>query len=249
MDKKQILLLTLVTVFITFGLWLSSIVTRGWFVLTVKTTSIQPTSILKNILSLNSLLNLNNIISSKRISLPPVRVELSIFYCTLCTAGNCLRVPFDKLPSAISAVVENLPRLLELQITSTVALSLCVIGFFLLMLNFGSTSKVMVGGITILVAALSELFLILRMVIATVQVALDSVESTLSLLNLNVIEVEVHTPYSIILAGIGLVFIILGMVSSRILYSKLRESSTDGRMMNSVSSIPPINLTIHRERY
>ncbi|XP_062587986.1 uncharacterized protein LOC134249673, partial [Saccostrea cucullata] len=183
------------------------------------------------------------------ISLPPVRVELGIFHCTLCTSGNCLRVPLDKLPSPVYAVVEKLPKLLELKITSTVALSLCVIGFLLLMLNCGSSSKVKAGGIVILLATLSESFLIIRMVVATVQVALDTVESTLSLLNLKIIEIEVQTPLSIILSGIGLVFVILGMVCSRILYSKLREPSTDGRKIDVVSSIPTVNLTIQEGRF
>ncbi|XP_062566234.1 uncharacterized protein LOC134228584 isoform X2 [Saccostrea cucullata] len=226
MDRRLALLLTLMTVFIALGLWLASILTRGWFVVTLKTTSIQPTSILK-------------------ISLPPVRVELGIFHCTLCTSGNCLRVPLDNLPSPVSALVKKLPKLLELQITSSVALSLCVIGFLLLMLNCGSSSKVKAGGIVVLLAALSESILILRMVVATVQVALDTVESTLGLLNLKVIEVEVQTPFSVILAGIGLVFVILGLICSRILYSKLLEPSTDGLK----SSIPAINLVIQEERF
>ncbi|XP_062579797.1 uncharacterized protein LOC134241795 [Saccostrea cucullata] len=245
MDRRLALLLTLKTVFIALGLWFASILTRGWFVVTLKTTSIQPTSILKKILSLNSLLNLDNIIPSKRISLPPVRVELGIFHCTLCTSGNCLHVPLDKLPSPVSALLEKLPKLLELQITSIVALSLCVIGFLLLMLNCGSSSKVKAGGIVLLLAAVSESILILRMVVATVQVALDTVESTLSLLNLKVIEVEIQTPFSVILAGIGLVFIILGLICSRVLYSKLLEPSTDGLK----SSIPAINLVIQEERF
>ncbi|XP_061187847.1 uncharacterized protein LOC133195888 [Saccostrea echinata] len=99
----------------------------------------------------------------------------------------------------------------------------------------------MAGGCAILVAGLLELILILRMAIANMQVAFNSVDSTLGILNLQVIKVEVQTPYSIILAGIGLLFIILGMVSSRNLYSRTRDQSTDGQ------SISPVRFTIHQD--
>ncbi|XP_048734785.1 uncharacterized protein LOC125650478 [Ostrea edulis] len=217
----------LVSVALTFGLWLAAMVTPGWFILSVANS--KPPAIYTNDQSLfgNSLEDTNYQIPEK----VSVSIRMSIFYVNVCNNNKCDHIPFDKLPSHSKRTMENLPSLTEIQIETVFAVSFCVISFFIVLLNFGSPSRLLCGGILMFIAAAVEAIVVMRMSVANVDVSV-LLGSTQTLLTAENMSMEIETPYSIILAGIGLLASIVSMTTIGYLRSKSRQQATDGRVLH-----------------
>ncbi|XP_061186678.1 uncharacterized protein LOC133194786 [Saccostrea echinata] len=243
MHEKRPAVLALVSVCATFCLWLTAMVTPGWFIL--KWESTKAPSVHKYNAYGHSLLNSNPLVHTEKTT---DSIEMSIFYVTVCESQSCVQVDYDKLPKKSRNTANSLPELMEIKIESISALGLCVVGFFFLLLNFGNSSRVLTGGIIVVLAALVESILVLRMTIANIRAsnALDAVESVL---DSESISMEVDFPYSLILAGIGILFSAIVMWFCRALYARLRQQTTDGRVLNLFPVNTPNNFTILQESY
>lgn len=63
------------------------------------------------------------------------------------------------------------------------------------------------------------------------------------------ISMEVKLPYSILIAGIGALFGILGCVSSAVMYRKSRDCAQPGHVLNVFHAAPATGFTILQETY
>lgn len=73
--------------------------------------------------------------------------------------------------------------------------------------------------------------MVMRMSVANVDVSV-LLGSTQTLLTAENMSMEIETPYSIILAGIGLLASIVSMTTIGYLRSKSRQQATDGRVLH-----------------
>ncbi|XP_062579859.1 uncharacterized protein LOC134241848 isoform X2 [Saccostrea cucullata] len=168
-------------------------------------------------------------------------LEMSIFYVTVCESGVCVQVDYEKLPPKLR---NSLPDLTEIQIESISALVLCVIAFFFLLLNFGNSSRVVKGGISVFLAAAVESIMVNRMAIANTTTNVSKVEDAID----SIWDYDSFSwdfPYSLIIAFVGTFscFIVLDLWGD--LYNKIRrQQTTDSRVLKLFPIINPNNFTI-----
>ncbi|XP_061186680.1 uncharacterized protein LOC133194788 [Saccostrea echinata] len=209
MDKtrKRIAVLAIVMAFITLNIWFVAMITPGWFIVSWK--YIDPLMTHKDSKYMRDLMKF----SSDSLKTVTVDVEMSIWYCSICLQDTCVQVSYQELnrEALLMKRAEKskspFPYLIDIQVWSILAIIFCLCSLTLLVFNFGNACRIRAGGITMFVAALFEIVLLLRMIIANVPVA-------------EAVNMEVKTAYSIILSGIGLVFSFLVTFLCKILYSK-----------------------------
>ncbi|XP_061186681.1 uncharacterized protein LOC133194789 [Saccostrea echinata] len=149
-----------------------------------------------------------------------IDVEMSIWYCSVCYNDTCDQVSCQKLiGEALCSKYgveseKRFPFLIDSQVWGILAIISCLCSLNLLVFSFGSAVRVRAGGIAMLMAALFEMFLILRMAKDNIPVA-------------ELLDMKVRNPYSVIFAGIGLGFSCLVMILSKILYTKSGQQVTD----------------------
>ncbi|XP_062585199.1 uncharacterized protein LOC134246869 [Saccostrea cucullata] len=171
---------------------------------------------------------------------------MSIFYVTVCESVACIQEDYKKLPSKLR---NSLPDLMEIKIESISVLVLCVIGFFFMLLNFGNSSRVVTGGISLLLAAVVTVAFIVVYRMGMANATTSKVEAVIDSI-WDYDSISMDFPYSLIIAtlSIGTSFcgIVLGLCG--VLYSKIRrQQTTGGRVQNPFTIFNPNNFTILRE--
>ncbi|XP_062569848.1 uncharacterized protein LOC134231910 isoform X2 [Saccostrea cucullata] len=209
-EKRPSAVLVLVLVSLTFCLWLGAIVTPGWLVIKLEHTKAQPVYVHKTKYSL----------------------EMGIFYVTVCESGACVQEDYEKLPLKLR---NSIPDLTEIKIEGISALGLCVTGFFFLLLNFGNSSRVLTGGISVLLAAVVEFVMANRMV--------RKVEDAIDLIwDYDRISTDGYSP---IISAVGTSFSLIVLYRCWDLYSKIRrQQTTDGRKLKLCTIFNPNKFTI-----
>ncbi|XP_062566236.1 uncharacterized protein LOC134228587 [Saccostrea cucullata] len=206
---KCIAVLAIIFAFITFNLWIVAMITPGWFI--ARWENIDPHIIQK--VSKPLWKWINNFGDPFEKGSVSVDVEMSIWYCSVCYKDACDQVSCQEfigeaLLSKYGITPKKLfPFLIDSQVWGIMATFFCLCSLNLLVFNYGSDSRVRAGGITMLMAAMFEMFLILRMAMDNIPVA-------------ELLKMKVKIPYSVIFAGIGLFFSVLVIILSRKMYSK-----------------------------
>lgn len=138
-------------------------------------------------------------------------------------------------------------ELLELQAEGVLAMALCTISALLVMIPARSKStRYLIALILMSIAVIFESILIYRMASANAEMdKIKKIERTL----LTGISMEVKLPYSILIAGIGALFGILGCVSSAGMYRKSRDGAQPGQVLNVFHAAPATGFTILQETY
>ncbi|XP_061186679.1 uncharacterized protein LOC133194787 [Saccostrea echinata] len=114
-----------------------------------------------------------------------------------------------------------------------------MMSFFFIVLNFGSPNRVKRGCVVLVIAGLTELFLVGRMWSANSKLQ-DEVHSPYTELESKGIYMKVQFPFSIMVALFGFLPGILAICFGVSLHAKLTQLQRDsgGRMLNLVPSQP-----------
>ncbi|XP_062569849.1 uncharacterized protein LOC134231910 isoform X3 [Saccostrea cucullata] len=145
-EKRPSAVRVLVSLSLPFCLWLWAIVAPGCFIIKWESTKALPVSVHKYNPLVPSLMNSK---SDPLNTTTKYSLEMGIFYVTVCESGACVQEDYEKLPLKLR---NSIPDLTEIKIEGISALGLCVTGFFFLLLNFGNSSRVLTGGISVLLA-------------------------------------------------------------------------------------------------
>lgn len=238
----------LVSVSLTFCLYVWAIITPGWLIIKWERTRVLPVSVHKYNPLVRSLLNS----TSETLNTETIKysLEMSIFYMYIneCESGACARVDYEKLYEIPSQLRNSLPDLMEIKIEVTSVLDLCVIGFFFLLLNFGNSSRVVTGGVSVLLAAVVESIMVYRMGMAntTTSEVLYAIDSSWDYYS--IYSISMDFPYSIVISSIGISSSVIVLYLCVDLYSKIRpQQTTDGRKLKLCTIFNPNKFTILRE--
>ncbi|XP_061186676.1 uncharacterized protein LOC133194785 [Saccostrea echinata] len=216
MERKFTAAAALIYTIITFLLWLAAIATPGWFILSV--------------------------VKYKSPKMEEISVELSIFYVRVCDNSKCKHLNYADLPEDSTTTTEHYPSFPETQFECMTALVICFI-CLLFLLNPSFSSKVKAVGVMMFIAALFELTLVIRITVANVlaEKTVHSLRTTQKDLDNFDTKIRLKTPYSVILAGIGLIFSILSMTFSAVLYSKVPRENPADQILEVLPSQSPKN--------
>ncbi|XP_062585201.1 uncharacterized protein LOC134246871 [Saccostrea cucullata] len=239
-EKRPSAVPVLVSVSLTFCLYVWAIITPGWLI--IKCTRVLPVSVHKYNPLVRSLLNG----TSETLNTETIKysLEMSIFYVNECDSGACIQVDYKKL-FIPSESTNSLPDLMEIKIEGTSVLDFCVIGFFFLLLNFGNSSRVVTGGLCVLLAAVVESIMVYRMGMAntTTSEFLDAID-----LSWDYNSISMDFPYSIVIASIGIYSNVIVLYLCVDLYTKIRrQQTTDGRKLKLCTIFNSNKFTILRE--
>ncbi|XP_062566238.1 uncharacterized protein LOC134228588 [Saccostrea cucullata] len=263
MDTKRLKVLALFLMSITFIFWLAAISTPGWIITSPKPHKVPPlhvdyfkpsmisytsyssekdsNSSFMTSFTINSTDNENDVDTGKYleniVQMPQISVQMSIFYLLLCEKGQCLPVPYGSSGLKVTEYLTSIPSFFEMKIMGVSALVLCITSYILLLLNLKSSLHVLVGGIVMVLACIFSLILAIRMTVPNFEMA-----------NLvDAMNMEVNTPYSIILAFIGSLFGFFTSSLIGILYSKLRKQCADDQTLDLISTTSSDNISVLKE--
>lgn len=221
MEKKVGSIVTSVLLALTFCLWLTALVTPGWFLFEFKESTSSSITI-------------------------TTEVDIGPFFIHLCINDFCEQIDYEHLKSIQS--YHAIPGVTELQVEGTIALALCTISGLLVIIPGRSKSRRYRVAMSLMFSAVRiESLLIYRMASANLKLpdALDKVKEMNP--NLPEMSMKVKFPYSILIAGFGALFGILGSVSSGFMYGKSRDSGQQGQDLNVFPSAPATGYTILQE--
>ncbi|XP_052682477.1 uncharacterized protein LOC128163058 [Crassostrea angulata] len=232
MEKQFGSIVTSVLLALTFGCWLTALVAPGWFLLEIKTSSSSS--------SLTSALFEES--PKKKIT---TEVDMGLFFINVCVNEKCEQIDYEKMKTMKN--FHAMPELLELQAEGVLAMALCTISALLVTIPARSKStRYLFALILMSIAVILESILIYRMASANAKMdKIKKIEHTL----LAGISMEVKLPYSILIAGIGALFGILGCVSSAVMYRKSRDCAQPGQVLNVFHAAPATGFTILQETY
>lgn len=232
MEKQFGPIVTSVLLALTFGCWLTAMVAPGWFLIEIKTSSSSP--------SLTSAL----LGESPKMKIT-TEVDMGLFFINVCVNEKCEQIDYEKMKTMKN--FHAMPELLELQAEGVLAMALCTISALLVMIPARSKStRYLFALILMSIAVIFESILIYRMASANAEMdKIKKIERTL----LTGISMEVKLPYSILIAGIGALFGILGCVSSAVMYRKSRDCAQPGQVLNVFHAAPATGFTILQETY
>ncbi|XP_062569847.1 uncharacterized protein LOC134231910 isoform X1 [Saccostrea cucullata] len=228
-EKRPSAVRVLVSLSLPFCLWLWAIVAPGCFIIKWESTKALPVSVHKYNPLVPSLMNSK---SDPLNTTTKYSLEMGIFYVTVCESGACVQEDYEKLPLKLR---NSIPDLTEIKIEGISALGLCVTGFFFLLLNFGNSSRVLTGGISVLLAAVVEFVMANRMV--------RKVEDAIDLIwDYDRISTDGYSP---IISAVGTSFSLIVLYRCWDLYSKIRrQQTTDGRKLKLCTIFNPNKFTI-----
>lgn len=229
MEKQFGPIVTSVLLALTFGCWLTAMVAPGWFLIEIKTSSSSLTSALGE---------------SPKMKIT-TEVDMGLFFINVCVNEKCEQIDYEKMKTMKN--FHAMPELLELQAEGVLAMALCTISALLVMIPARSKStRYLIALILMSIAVIFESILIYRMASANTEMdKIKKIERTL----LTGISMEVKLPYSILIAGIGALFGILGCVSSAGMYRKSRDCAQPGQVLNVFHAAPATGFTILQETY
>uniref|UniRef100_K1QCZ0 Uncharacterized protein n=3 Tax=Magallana gigas TaxID=29159 RepID=K1QCZ0_MAGGI len=229
MEKQFGPIVTSVLLALTFGCWLTAMVAPGWFLIEIKTSSSSLTSALGE---------------SPKMKIT-TEVDMGLFFINVCVNEKCEQIDYEKMKTMKN--FHAMPELLELQAEGVLAMALCTISALLVMIPARSKStRYLIALILMSIAVIFESILIYRMASANAEMdKIKKIERTL----LTGISMEVKLPYSILIAGIGALFGILGCVSSAGMYRKSRDCAQPGQVLNVFHAAPATGFTILQETY
>lgn len=232
MEKQFGPIVTSVLLALTFGCWLTAMVAPGWFLIEIKTSSSSP--------SLTSAL----LGESPKMKIT-TEVDMGLFFINVCVNEKCEQIDYEKMKTMKN--FHAMPELLELQAEGVLAMALCTISALLVMIPARSKStRYLIALILMSIAVIFESILIYRMASANAEMdKIKKIERTL----LTGISMEVKLPYSILIAGIGALFGILGCISSAGMYRKSRDCAQPGQVLNVFHAAPATGFTILQETY
>lgn len=232
MEKQFGPIVTSVLLALTFGCWLTAMVAPGWFLIEIKTSSSSP--------SLTSAL----LGESPKMKIT-TEVDMGLFFINVCVNEKCEQIDYEKMKTMKN--FHAMPELLELQAEGVLAMALCTISALLVMIPARSKStRYLIALILMSIAVIFESILIYRMASANTEMdKIKKIERTL----LTGISMEVKLPYSILIAGIGALFGILGCISSAGMYRKSRDCAQPGQVLNVFHAAPATGFTILQETY
>lgn len=230
MEKQFGPIVTSVLLALTFGCWLTAMVAPGWFLIEIKTSSSSLTSALLG--------------ESPKMKIT-TEVDMGLFFINVCVNEKCEQIDYEKMKTMKN--FHTMPELLELQAEGVLAMALCTISALLVMIPARSKStRYLIALILMSIAVIFESILIYRMASANAEIdKIKKIERTL----LTGISMEVKLPYSILIAGIGALFGILGCVSSAVMYRKSRDCAQPGQVLNVFHAAPATGFTILQETY
>lgn len=229
MEKQFGPIVTSVLLALTFGCWLTAMVAPGWFLIEIKTSSSSLTSALGE---------------SPKMKIT-TEVDMGLFFINVCVNEKCEQIDYEKMKTMKN--FHAMPELLELQAEGVLAMALCTISALLVMIPARSKStRYLIALILMSIAVIFESILIYRMASANTEMdKIKKIERTL----LTGISMEVKLPYSILIAGIGALFGILGCISSAGMYRKSRDCAQPGQVLNVFHAAPATGFTILQETY
>lgn len=229
MEKQFGSIVTSVLLALTFGCWLTALVAPGWFLIEIKTSSSSLTSALGE---------------SPKMKIT-TEVDMGLFFINVCVNEKCEQIDYEKMKTMKN--FHAMPELLELQAEGVLAMALCTISALLVMIPARSKStRYLIALILMSIAVIFESILIYRMASANTEMdKIKKIERTL----LTGISMEVKLPYSILIAGIGALFGILGCISSAGMYRKSRDCAQPGQVLNVFHAAPATGFTILQETY
>lgn len=229
MEKQFGSIVTSVLLALTFGCWLTAMVAPGWFLIEIKTSSSSLTSALGE---------------SPKMKIT-TEVDMGLFFINVCVNEKCEQIDYEKMKTMKN--FHAMPELLELQAEGVLAMALCTISALLVMIPARSKStRYLIALILMSIAVIFESILIYRMASANTEMdKIKKIERTL----LTGISMEVKLPYSILIAGIGALFGILGCISSAGMYRKSRDCAQPGQVLNVFHAAPATGFTILQETY
>eukprot|EP00105_Crassostrea_gigas_P033896 XP_019918044.1 PREDICTED: uncharacterized protein LOC105348627 [Crassostrea gigas] len=136
-----------------------------------------------------------------------------MFYIIECIENKCDHLTYEEFYKDLYGYYSQ--QMLEVQMTSSIALILCSISGILTIIPFKSTTTKMFFAVIITtVAATVECTLLLQYIIDNVISYYDQDKYP---------GFRVYFPYSVLLSAIGTVFVILGCVFSVVVYHKSRD--------------------------
>ncbi|XP_061179246.1 uncharacterized protein LOC133187871 [Saccostrea echinata] len=238
---KKNLFMTLTLVLLTFGFWLTALVTAGWRI-SSEMKPFPPVRIMaivwKNLSTEPYFMNntlLEQLIEGRVLRAQVTKYSDSIFYMTKCTYERKNGYPTNKCFSNTRSRDSTNGGATDLTWTEmqihfaafVVVLVLCLISFTLLVKNSKSPPKVLAGGIVFFIAVVLELTLVIRWIILnmTTNKYYNSIEN-LKFWTERKMFVSLKFPYSILLAGQGLIFSAMVLPFTFLLYKKLRQNTT-----------------------
>ncbi|XP_078339554.1 uncharacterized protein LOC144627210 [Crassostrea virginica] len=213
---------TLVLLVGTFGLWFFGMLSSGWFVFSVTTHSHK------------------------------VKIEMSLFYITVCDGWMCASKTFEEL-SSFQKYLCTMPEFIELQLEAIAGVILCGI-CCILMISSNSCSRfkretTLAVVICSLIAVVVESVLVIRMVDANVKASkiMNKAETIWTTENY---DMELNFPHTVLIMGIGLVFGVSSLLASCVLRSSLEENSGK-QVISIVSAVHPSHkfTTLQEEAY
>lgn len=232
MEKQFGSIVTSVLLALTFGCWLTALVAPGWFLIEIKTSS-SSSSLTSSPFGESP---------KKKIT---TEVDMGLFFINVCVNEKCEQIDYEKMKTMKN--FHAMPELLELQAEGVLAMALCTISALLVMIPARSKStRYLIALILMSIAVIFESILIYRMASANTEMdKIKKIERTL----LTGISMEVKLPYSILIAGIGALFGILGCISSAGMYRKSRDCAQPGQVLNVFHAAPATGFTILQETY
>lgn len=240
MEKAAGCIITSVLLALTFCCWLSALIAPGWFLLEVEKSPLS--SSLTNALFGES--------AKKEVDMK-TEIDMGLFFINLCINDKCHKIDYDELQKFHKQ--QSMPEMMELQAEGVLALALCTISCLLVMIPARSKStSYLISVIIMSIAVIVESVLIYRMASANVKVSdavdkINDMESTL--LSQAKTKMEVKFPYSILIAGFGVLLGILGTVSSNAMYRKSREVVQRAQVLTGFQVPPATGFTILQETY
>lgn len=232
MEKQFGPIVTSVLLALTFGCWLTAMVAPGWFLIEIKTSS-SSSSLTSALLGESPKMKITT------------EVDMGLFFINVCVNEKCEQIDYEKMKTMKN--FHAMPELLELQAEGVLAMALCTISALLVMIPARSKStRYLIALILMSIAVIFESILIYRMASANTEMdKIKKIERTL----LTGISMEVKLPYSILIAGIGALFGILGCISSAGMYRKSRDCAQPGQVLNVFHAAPATGFTILQETY
>ncbi|XP_065929310.1 uncharacterized protein [Magallana gigas] len=232
MEKQFGSIVTSVLLALTFGCWLTALVAPGWFLIEIKTSS-SSSSLTSSPFGESP---------KKKIT---TEVDMGLFFINVCVNEKCEQIDYEKMKTMKN--FHAMPELLELQAEGVLAMALCTISALLVMIPARSKStRYLIALILMSIAVIFESILIYRMASANTEMdKIKKIERTL----LTGISMEMKLPYSILIAGIGALFGILGCISSAGMYRKSRDCAQPGQVLNVFHAAPATGFTILQETY
>ncbi|XP_061186682.1 uncharacterized protein LOC133194790 [Saccostrea echinata] len=171
------------------------------------------------------------------IQMTQISVQMSIFYFLICNRGQCLPVPYDTSGVQVTEGMTSIPSFVEIQIEGVFVLVLLIMAYILLLLNMKSSCNILVGGIAMILSGIFSFILIIRMTVPNIKMT-DLADA---------MNMEVKTPYSIILAWISFLLSFATSFLIGVVYSKQRKESVDSQTLDLISTTSSNDFSILKE--